>query len=197
MDGTNGNYESPEVAYHLESPTSATKHTGDQFQDSGFFEADDQTAYEYVGDNDFILYPDGEDESREDGEDPFDDEYAVDIASTKANHGSVYIRNSTTSKPYSQSQESSQSAVQYEGQDEIEDVVVVDDEEGDEERPRHRFSTPINTTTEKGFSPLDDWAMFFHRHESIAYRFEQPPNPTHVFQTLQNSWGYEVDIDLS
>jgi len=31
-------------------------------------------------------------------------------------------------------------------------------------------------------SPLEKWASTYERHESIAYRLEQPPNPPHTLQ---------------
>lgn len=170
----------------------------DRFQDSGFFEDVETSEYEYGSGKDWILFNDHVPH--------LDDDYflaeddAIDIASTKANHGSTYngLNNENTLQiargaSYNDAgNDGKRGETAYDAVHEAARSVEESDEGyGYGGRPQHRYSNFDDGQV--GLGSLDTWTTTFERHESIAYRFEQPPNPSHVFHQLQID---DEDFDL-
>ena len=143
---------------------------GNDFNDSGFVDGDKparpNNKYE-----DFILFED---------DPPFIDEDASMIP----NHGSVYngtnneraacIEKYTSfnyddEKPVTSFREAVAGTVEQS----VNEAVA-----GQQPLPQDRRSLFSNFEVTTGPSMLSQWATTDHRHESIAYRYEQPPYPS-------------------
>jgi hypothetical protein len=188
--------ESPYVNIDADATTANPK---ERFQDSGFFEDLETTEYEYVGGKDWILFNDHVPHQDENYFLTEDD--AIDIASTKANHGSTY--NGSNNKNTLQIERGTsyndtgnngkRGETVYDPVHEAARSVVESDEGyGYNGRPQHQYSNFDDGQV--GLSSLNRWITTFERHESIAYRFEQPPNPSHVFRQLQ-IWDEDFDLE--
>jgi len=145
------------------------------FDDSGFVDGA-ESAQPVNNYKDFILFPDDE---------PFIDE----DASMVSNHGSIYNGmnneraayiakytsfNYDEEKPVTSFREAVIGA--------IEQSVSEAVEEGQQPPDRPSLFSNFESTT--GPSMLSQWATTDHRHEIIAYRYEQPPYPSDRLQSL-------------
>jgi hypothetical protein len=164
-----------------ESPATGIDSTN--FNDSGFFDWEDDETNPYRHDyKDFVLFT---------GDIPIvsTDNFFADLdASANTNHGSVYAGlNESTSYAArgpvdgAQTEEYRRNTFYDPVHEAVQQSIAIckalnDFEiqsQPDHARPSH--NAPI-------FNPLEKWANTFERHESIAYRLEQPSNPPRPLQ---------------
>lgn len=154
------------------------------FQDSGFYE-DNGNLPNSSGNGDFTLF---------DEDDAYlTDNDMLDIASVKANHGSIYggtNNRSTAQIPRGTSYDdlADERTAFY---DPIRDASQISGNDEEEPQPQHTYSTLEPNPS--GHTSLQTWASIPERHEFNACRFHQLPHPTQVIQT---TWLHEEDIDL-
>lgn len=157
--------------------------------DSGYFDGSDGEHYDAAGgdtfqykfsnNKDWELFA-GEPVANQDDDYYFDEEDAVDIASTKANHGSIYNGKNNENNTLIATQ-SNRPALE----------IIHQNPQGSD--PPHLFS--YHPSTQYGTTPLTTWKHTYEQHESIAYSFQQPPCPSHIFRDLQ-SWPEDIDLDV-
>lgn len=187
--GNNSNVEVPDLEYTTSNKYSDNRHFQaedptvyeNNFNDSGFVDSEESEEPVQAGNiyEDFILF---EDDS------PFIDEDASMIV----NHGSVYRGGNNERSAYIHNHTSynySEKASPTSFREAVVDVVEQDMREAvDAHRrlpnPPSLFSNFEATT---GPSMFLEWATTGHRHEIIAYRYEQPPYPSDRQQSPQPS----------
>jgi hypothetical protein len=158
------------------------------FNDSGFYDYDyenDETNLHRYNYKDFILFK---------GDIPNlnTDNFFADLdASTKANHGSIYdgVNDEGTSLIERGAVDDSQSEQNrrttfydpvHEAAQQPIDQSVLDALSDFEIRSQPDYSRQSHHTPI--LSPLDKWYNTYERHESLAYRLEQPSNPPRPLQ---------------
>jgi hypothetical protein len=158
--------------FQAASPTGS----GDDFHDSGLFLDYDQPIQSGNNYEDFVLLDDGA---------PFIDE---EDASMIANHGSTY--NGGNNEQTAQIQKYTSFSYDETPVTSFREAETGAIEAGVKEtvefnRPTQQDGPSLfaNFQATSGPSMLSRWATTDHRHEIIAYRFEQPPYPTDRLQT--------------
>lgn len=137
-----------------------------------------------------------------------DEDDATDISSVKARNGSAYRR---TTNPHAQQtivhdlqQLASRSGSIYdpvheeaqEAMDAVDSVGIYEAEEGEAGQQQSGYLDLNFVNGVTGFSPLQSWAMTPHRHESMAYRLEQPHNPV-IQQSPRVYFDDDFELDGS
>ena len=137
-----------------------------------------------------------------------DEDDATDISSVKARNGSAY--RGTTNLQAQQAivhdlqQHASRSGNIYdavheaaqEAMDAMDLVDIYEAEEGEAGQQQSGYLDLNFVNGVTGFSPLQSWTMTPHRHESMAYRLEQPHNPV-TPQSPRVYFDDDVELDDS
>lgn len=168
---TQGNHPSPETR-EQEIVSSGTGVTSPEFNDSGFFENEDSNTPR-VDYQDFVLFS---------NVDPTLEAYnffADADASVVVNHGSVAGSNNETVRIERSTSYASQRNPPCRSDDAVREaatfnksVLAVVDSNYDARSQSGQLKCPPTPY----LRPLELWERTFERHESIAYRFEQPPH---------------------
>ena len=137
-----------------------------------------------------------------------DEDDATDISTVKARTGSAYRG---TTNPQDQQaivhdlqQHASRSGNTYdlvheaaqEAMDAMDLVDIYEAEEGEAGQQQSGYLSLNFVNGVTGFSPLQSWAMTPHRHESMAYRLEQPHNPV-IPQSPRVYFDDDIELDDS